>query len=76
MLQSLRLARNLTLREVAHATGTSESVVCLWETFLREPRQKNRDPYSMALGITVGQLGRIIYEGRLPSQQPRPRSFK
>lgn len=76
-LQTLRLTRGLTQKQVAAAVGTTESVVCLWETFNREPSSDYREGYAKVLGITVGELGRTIYAGRekqatvLPRARPR-----
>ncbi len=75
-LQTLRLARNLTQKEIASRVGTSESVVCLWETFSREPSGRLRGTYARVIGLTVGQLGRIVYEGRTKKSKPRARGVK
>lgn len=70
-LQTLRLAKNLRQRDVAAKVGTGESVVCLWETFAREPSDQHRRAYSRVLGITVGELGRIIYEAGIAKRRVR-----
>jgi transcriptional regulator with XRE-family HTH domain len=74
-LQRLRLARGLGQKEIAEMTGTCEAAVSLWECFVREPRGRYRVSYSRALGITVGELGRIVYQGNAPTR-PRRRGAR
>lgn len=63
-LQQLRLARGKDQRQVAEESACDESAISYWETFRREPRGPQRIGYSRALGISIGELGRIIYEGK------------
>lgn len=60
-LQALREERGLTLAELALIVGTHESSISRWEAGVTEPREEHRAAYAGALGITVEQLGALIY---------------
>lgn len=62
-LRQRREELQLSLRDVAGAVGCAVSAVYNWETGEREPLPLHRDRYAAALRLTVGDLGRIIYEG-------------
>ncbi len=66
LLQELRLAQGKEQHEIGDEVGADGSTVSLWETYGREPRPGFRNAYSKALGITVGELGRIIYQHAAP----------
>lgn len=61
-LQQLRLFRQKTLEEIAGEARVGKCAVSLWERRLREPCPKHRARYARALGISVGELGRMVYE--------------
>jgi transcriptional regulator with XRE-family HTH domain len=62
-LQVLRLARQKTLAQLGDACDVDASRISLWERFRREPPAQHRTKYALALDITPGELGRIVYEG-------------
>lgn len=70
ILQRKRRARGLAQSDIAALTGADCSTVSLWETGLREPRVEYRRPYSRALGITVAELGKIIYRVSVVTRRP------
>lgn len=69
-LRTKRSARGLTLGEIASLCGTDQGTVLRWERFDTEPSPSYRDAYSKALGISVEELGRIIYAGRRSKPSP------
>lgn len=73
-LQRLRLKMGLTLQEIAEPLSTSRGQISKIERFQTEPPAKVRTRYAVLLGITVAQLGEIVYDGRANlSRRPRKR---
>jgi transcriptional regulator with XRE-family HTH domain len=62
-LQHLRDIRRLSIDDVASRANCDPSQVSYWERHKREPSREERVAYAKALGITVGELGRLVYEG-------------
>lgn len=62
-LQTLRLAKRLTIDDVAQITGAFRSAVNRWENDQAEPRADFRDKLAECLGITKAELGAIVYGG-------------
>jgi transcriptional regulator with XRE-family HTH domain len=65
-LQELRIARSLSLEDVAHDTGAFRSAISRWENGMAEPTRPFRDQYAACLGITKAELGAIVYGGDAP----------
>lgn len=63
-LTILRKRVGLSLQDMAIETGAERSTVFRWENGDREPEPRYRSAYATALGITLGQLGQHVYEGR------------
>lgn len=62
-LQVIRERRKLTIDDVARMAACDPSQVSYWERHVREPSRESRKAYAKALNVTVGELGRMIYEG-------------
>lgn len=69
-LRTKRVAQGLTLGEIATICDTDQGTVLRWERFDTEPSPTYREAYSKALGISVEELGRIIYAGRKAKPSP------
>lgn len=61
-LKHLREIQGKTLEEIATLVKCDKSAVCFWEAHFREPKRPYRKRYAKALKISVGQLGKIVYE--------------
>lgn len=64
-LQHIREKRKLSLDDVARLVGGDIPQVSRWERHIREPSRESRRLYAKALGVTIGELGRIVYDGSL-----------
>lgn len=62
-LTQLREAKKATIADIAREIGADRTAVYKWEQGLAEPREKFRADYAKALGISVQQLGSLIYAG-------------
>lgn len=74
-LVELRGQRHQSQAGAAAAVGVSQATLSRWENGEAEPNSEYRAAYAKALGITVEELGRIIYGGTSPSQ-PAPQRAK
>lgn len=63
-LQTMRAQRGYSLDDVAACCDCGRSVASLWERGLRDPTAPYRKKYATMLGLTVGELGRLVYEAR------------
>jgi transcriptional regulator with XRE-family HTH domain len=61
-LMKIRLHKKLLLREIAKKAGCTKSAVSHWDHGVSEPAAEFRAAYAEALGLSVGQLGKIVYE--------------
>jgi transcriptional regulator with XRE-family HTH domain len=61
-LQRMREVRELTLEEVATKCRCDRSAITRWERRITEPKPEFRKAYAECLGMTVGELGRLVYE--------------
>lgn len=71
-LQRLRMSRG-PLKAAAKATRATKSTIHRWDMMEREPVAKFRKAYADFLGITVGQLGAIIYERSVSTEATKGR---
>jgi transcriptional regulator with XRE-family HTH domain len=55
-LREARLKAGLSQRGLAARMGVPQSVVCRWETGVREPRVRAAVRLSEALGVSVNEL--------------------
>lgn len=62
-LQTLRLEKRLSLDDVAIDTGAFRSAISRWENGLTEPTAQFRAAYAKCLGLTLAELGALIYGG-------------
>ncbi len=70
-LKRLREARGL-IGEAARKVRTTKSCVSHWDNHQREPAPKFRRRYAAFLGITIEELGAIIYaESIKPARKGR-----
>jgi transcriptional regulator with XRE-family HTH domain len=61
-LKALRLRRKVVLRQIADKAKCTKSAVLRWDRGITEPAAAYRKAYAESLGISVGELGRIVYE--------------
>lgn len=58
-----RRAGFATVKDLALHLGRKQNVVWRWEVGQQEPRDPaDRSAYAEALGISVGRLGKLVYE--------------
>jgi len=69
-LAKLRNDLGLTLKQVAERINADDAAVSRWERFESEPHPEYRCAYAKTLGISLQELGRIIYTGRLSASRP------
>lgn len=62
-LQYLRERRKLSIDGLARLADCDPSQISYWERHVREPSREMRAAYARALKVSVGELGRLIYEG-------------
>lgn len=62
-LTDLRLKHRLSLDDVAIDTGAFRSAISRWENGKAEPTAQFRVAYAKCLGLTVQELGTLIYGG-------------
>lgn len=56
--------------QASEAIGISQATLSRWETGESEPHPEYRAAYAKALGITVQELGKIIYLESVPVSTP------
>jgi transcriptional regulator with XRE-family HTH domain len=61
-LKVLRLRKKVLIREIADQAKCTRSAVVRWDNGVTEPASDYRKAYAKALDISVGELGRIVYE--------------
>lgn len=63
-LKLLRLKRGLSLGDVARDCDCEKSQISRWERLINEPAHDYRQLYAECLGLSVGQLGSLMFDER------------
>lgn len=70
-LHLIRQHRKVLLHQIATRAGCTLSAVSRWDCGESEPAPPYRKAYAEALGLGVGELGRLVYEESIKGS-PQP----